>query len=168
MHYPFSEREKYFSPRELKHITEFIAFLPMCKTVYTNKAGEERMPLKVTLPIGCKTDQTCYIEDGDGNVFYHTPLAKLTGVLGDIYYQDVKTGECAAVDSVQWLKWLGQSHQERESPPPPKTGADKYTAAMKEVVKAGGKKLLSRKEFDAEVGGDKAKWRSVTTNKKTP
>ncbi len=159
MDYPFSDKRQYFTAPQEVHIYEFISVMPQCKTVYINQDGEERHVLQVRLPKGCRTDLTCEAElDEHGVTYYHTPLASLDGVVASIYYRNIETDDRATVDSVKWLKWLGQSHTTRDGSAHKKDAIDGMVDNMRREIKSGGKKMVSQEEFDAQIGGDKPKW----------
>lgn len=166
MEYPFRTDKVYFSGPEERHLAEFVSQMPECGRIYTKKDGDKRFVGKVTLPKGIKTDLTATggMIDERGNRWYHTPLAKLDGVLARVDFKDEDTGEWGSATSEEWLEWIGESISVKDPPPQKETGMDKYVETCLKAVKEG--KVPPAQDFTAKMKGDE--WRSPTGRIKTP
>lgn len=144
--------------KEKDHITKFYQKTQV-EFTYTNKSGEKRKVLRVFLPMGCVTEDTVYLHEKKGT-FYHTPLAKFSGILGKVNYEDEKGG-LHSCDSKEWLKWLGDGEVEHTpnaapEPDPNKAAIIKMgVRAAKAREEAGIKSKLSEEADEGEAGFEK-------------
>lgn len=172
MDYPFVEGEKYFTPKQQKHIDEFIAVLPEPKKVYTNEKGERRKVIIVRLPRGCKTYLTAYFLANDGKTYYHTPTAGHDEPWGVMYYEDADAGVGASCTSMEWLKWLGASYTVDDAAVPMSAQDAKitqYSESKRRAIASGAVPKVTPEEFEKHKmeKPKEPEWRPVVPKKKS-
>jgi hypothetical protein len=161
VNFRFSDKEKYLTAAEQKHLDEFFAFEPQCKKVYQNAKGEKRLPLMVKRPKGCIAPDTVWGPRIDGARWYHTPLATLNDKVAGIYYRDPDTGKTDSCTSREWLKWLGKEWTNEDKPKPKRTATDNYVESQKKSIASGNIRSVSAEEFDRIAEKEDAKWHNT-------
>ncbi len=137
--------------KEKDHINKFYGATQV-EFTYENR-GKKRKVVRVFLPKGCVTEDTVYAHKKEGT-FYHTPLAKLDGLLGRVIYEE--DGKPHSCDSKEWMKWVqggSVEHTPNAAPEP-----NPLKQAMMKVAK--------QLAGESELGKD-AKWESPQQIKKS-